>query len=162
MIEADIVAGQHASMPQQSDHISGDRRKRRRVDHIACGDAVNARRSDVSPRIHQAFVLVANLALRGQEHNGDLYDAVMTPRREPRRLDIDYGNVASTGCLHSHVSDSSAAPFSTGAHVVRRQILHRLGDMMRRVTSRYVLLSARMPRIRAEIRPTDAAASGSM
>ncbi|HEX6995933.1 MAG TPA: hypothetical protein VF339_17510 [Gammaproteobacteria bacterium] len=81
VIEADVVTGQHSSMPQESDHVSGDRGKRRCVDHVTGRDAVNARRSDVSPGIHQALVLVADVAVRGQENDGDLYDTVMTPGR---------------------------------------------------------------------------------
>src|SRR5690606_23321829 len=105
------------------------------------------------------LVLVADVAVRGQEHDGDLHDTVMTPRREPRRLDVDDGNVTSSGCLRSHGSDPPAAPFCPAARLVPRPILHRRRGEIRRASSRYAFLSMRIVRIRAETAPTSALSS---
>src|SRR5690606_28034031 len=153
VIEADVVASEHMSMPQQSDHVSGDRGKRRGVDHVAGRDAVDARRSDVSPGIHQALVLVTDVAVWGQENDGELHDTVMTPGREPRRLDVDDGHVTSSGCLRSHGSAPPVAPFCPAARFVPRPILHRRRGEIRRVSSRYAFLRSRIMRTGAETAP---------
>jgi hypothetical protein len=109
LVEGRVVGHEHAPDEQRRER-SRDLRERGRGQDIRRADPVDVLRAEVALRVDERGPGRLDLTARRDLHDGDLHDAVMAAREQPRGLDVDDGVPSHDTATPLFLQDRSARP----------------------------------------------------